>query len=1001
MPYCRAISIPRTNKTDRDALLQFKDKISDDPFGVFSTWNDSIHFCQWQGITCGHRHPRITQLILRSMKLVGSLSPFIGNMSFLQKLDIQNNSFVGEIPPEIGKLYRLKYLDLSNNSFSGQIPANISGCINLEALRLVKNMLVGEVPIAIASMSKLTKVLISLNNLSGNFPEFFGNLTSLVFIIAGHNNFVGRVPASLGRLQNLECLYLGGNGLSGTLPSSIFNISSLVNIEFPQNQLEGSLPLDLGVTLPNLIELNVADNQFIGPIPAAISNATNLMDLSITINKFSGNVPTVEKLNQLQWIVASYNQLGSDAPCDLKFLDSINSTSLQVLDISDNNFRGILPESIGNLSSQINRMSIENNRLSGNIPSSIGNLQGLELLSMGNNKFTGNIPDTIANLIELKYFSADMNKLTGNIPSSIGNLTELMELILNGNNLQGRIPPSIGRCQKLVGLDLSQNTLIGILPSQFFTISSLSIYLDLSENQLSGSLPEEIGTLKNLGAFGIFGNKLSGEIPSSLGRCTSLEVLYLDNNLFEGHISSFLSSLNGLQFLDLSSNNFSGPVPTFLEHFQLQYLNLSFNNFEGEVPSKGVFLNTSATSLEGNNKLCGGMPILDLPSCSTSIGKRGSSTYIIIAVTCGIVAALILLSLLMTFYWLRRKNSKASLETPSIVGFQQVSYKDIVKATDGFNSSNLIGVGGFGSVYKGTLGDDNKIVAFKVFDLKQRGASKSFMAECEVLKNIRHRNLVKILTACSSVDFQGNEFKALIYEFMENGSLEEWLHPYLAPNGTQRQRLSFVQRLNIAFDVACAVDYLHHQGQNEVIHCDLKPSNILLDAQMNGHVGDFGLARIFPNAIGDLLASQTSSIGLKGTIGYAPPEYGMGSEVSKDGDVYSYGVLLLEIFTGKRPTHNEFKDALNLHDYCAAALPERVADIVDQQLLFCEIEESSIADTLSNQRSISAHVQECLVMIFEIGVACSAELPRERMKIGDAEARLRSLKERVNKMGFS
>ncbi|KAK3409710.1 hypothetical protein EUGRSUZ_J01806, partial [Eucalyptus grandis] len=893
----------------------------------------------------------ITQLILRSMKLVGSLSPFIGNMSFLQKLDIQNNSFVGEIPPEIGKLYRLKYLDLSNNSFSGQIPANISGCINLEALRLVKNMLVGEVLIAIASMSKLTKVLISLNNLSGNFPEFFGNLTSLVFIIAGHNNFVGR---------------------------------------FPQNQLEGSLPLDLGVTLPNLIELNVADNQFIGPIPAAISNATNLMDLSITINKFSGNVPTVEKLNQLQWIVASYNQLGSDAPCDLKFLDSINSTSLQVLDISDNNFSGILPESIGNLSSQINRMTIENNRLSGNIPSSIGNLQGLELLSMGNNKFTGNIPDTIANLIELKYFSADMNKLTGNIPSSIGNLTELMELILNGNNLQGRIPPSIGRCQKLVGLDLSQNTLIGILPSQIFTISSLSIYLDLSENQLSGSLLEEIGTLKNLGALGIFGNKLSGEIPSSL-----------DNNLFEGHISSFLSSLNGLQFLDLSSNNFSGPVPTFLEHFQLQYLNLSFNNFEGEVPSKGVFLNTSATSLEGNNKLCGGMPILDLPSCSTSIGKRGSSTYIIIAVTCGIVAALILLSLLMTFYWLRRKNSKASLETPSIVGFQQVSYKDIVKATDGFNSSNLIGVGGFGSVYKGTLGDDNKIVAFKVFDLKQRGASKSFMAECEVLKNIRHRNLVKILTACSSVDFRGNEFKALIYEFMENGSLEEWLHPYLAPNGTQTQILSFVHRLNIAFDIACAVDYLHHQGQNEVIHCDLKPSNILLDAQTNGHVGNFGLARIFPNAIGDLLASQTSSIGLKGTIGYAPPEYGMGSEVSKDGDVYSYGVLLLEIFTGKRPTHNEFKDALNLHDYCAAVLPERVADIVDQQLLFCEIEESSIADTLSNQRSISAHVQECLVMIFEIGVACSAELPRERMKIGDAEARLRSLKERVNKMGFS
>ncbi|KAK3430049.1 hypothetical protein EUGRSUZ_E01607, partial [Eucalyptus grandis] len=974
------------NKTDRDALLQFKDKISDDPFGVFSTWNDSIHFCQWYGITCGRRHPRITHLILRSGKLVGSLSPFIGNLSFLQKLDIQNNNFVGKVPREIGNLYRLKYLGLSNNSFSGQIPANISGCKNLEALRLGHNMLVGEVPIAIASMSKLIIFSVHLNNLSGKFLEFFGNLTSLVCISATYNNFVGRVPASLGRLQNLENLFVAVNGLYGTLPSSLFNISSLVNFEFSTNQLEGSLPSDLGVTLPNLVSLNVADNQFTGPIPTSISNATKLALLIIETNKFSGNVPTMEKLNQLQCISISSNQLGSGVQGDLKFLESINCTSLEALAVNDNNFGGTLPESIGNFSSQLNLIWIENNRLSGNIPSSIGNLRGLERLNMGNNEFTGSIPNTIGNLIKLKKLVVEMSKLTGNIPSTIGNLTELLILILKRSNFQGRIPSSIGKCRNLIAIDLSENNLSGLIPSQAFTISSLSIFFDLSENQLRGSLPEEISTLKNLAALYVHGNELSGKIPSSLSRCTSLVELHMQNNLFEGNISSFLSSLNGLQYIDLSSNNFSGPVPKFLEKFQLQYLNLSFNNFEGEVPSKGVFQNTSATSLKGNDKLCGGMPILDLPNCSTSQGKRGSSTSrnVIIAVICGIVAALILLLLLMMFYWLRRKKNEASLETPSIRGFQQVSYEDIVKATDGFNSSNLIGMGGFGSVYKGTLVDENKLMAVKVFDLKQRRASKSFMAECEVLKSIRHRNLVKILTACSSVDFQGNEFKALVYEFMENGSLEEWLHLNLAPNGTPRHMLSFVQRLNIAFDIACAVDYLHHQCQIAVIHCDLKPSNILLDAKMNGHIGDFGLARIFPNGTGDLPASQTSSIGLKGTIGYAPPEYGMGSKVSKDGDVYSYGILLLEIFTGKRPTHDLFKDALNLCNYCAAALPERVADIVDQQLLFYGKEEPSIADTMSNQRSMSAHVQECLVMIFEIGVACSAELPQERIKISDA-----------------
>ncbi|XP_030447879.1 probable LRR receptor-like serine/threonine-protein kinase At3g47570 [Syzygium oleosum] len=776
----------------------------------------------------------------------------------------------------------------------------------------------------------------------------------------------------------------------------------LVIVQFPDNQLEGSLPPDLGVTLPNLTVLNVANNSFTGPIPASISNATNLMRLTIPKNKFSGNVPPLEKLNQLQWISISFNQLGSGAQGDLKFLESVNSTSLELLAININNFGGTLPESIGNLSSQLRIMSFAKNQLFGNSPSSIGNLRGLEVLHMGYNKFTGSIPDTIGNLIKLKEFQAQMNKLTGNIPSTIGNLTELMELIFNENKLQGSIPPSIGKCQKLVGIALSRNNLSGIIPSQAFTISSLSMYFVLSDNQFSGSLPEELGRLNSLAILDVHGNELSGIIPSSLSRCTSLVELHMQNNLFEGNISSFLSSLNGLQYIDLSSNNFSGPIPTFLEKFQLQYLNLSFNNFEGEVPSKGVFLNTSAISLEGNNKLCGGMLSLDLPSCSTSKGKQGLSTsrYVIITVTCGIVAVLILLLLLMTFYWSRRKNGKASVETPSIGGFQQVSYEDIVKATDGFNSSNLIGVGSFGSVYKGNLADENKIVAVKVFDLKQRGACKSFTAECEVLKNIRHRNLVKILTACSSGDFQGNEFKALVYEFMENGSLEEWLHPNLAPDGTQRHRLSFVQRLNIAFDVSCAVDYLHHQCQTAVIHCDLKPSNILLDARMNGHVSDFGLARIFPNAIGGLPASQTSSIGLRGTIGYAPPEYGMGSEVSKDGDVYSYGVLLLEIFTGKRPTHDMFKDALNLHDYCMAALPERVADIADHPLLFCETEESSIAETLRNQRNIRAHVQEWLVMIFEIGVACTAQLPRDRMKISDVVSRLRALKQKVDKMGF-
>ena len=193
----------------------------------------------------------------------------------------------------------------------------------------------------------------------------------------------------------------------------------------------------------------------------------------------------------------------------------------------------------------------------------------------------------------------------------------------------------------------------------------------------------------------------------------------------------------------------------------------------------------------------------------------------------------------------------------------------LLKATDGFSSTNLIGVGSFGSVYKGNLGEDGSIVAIKVLNIQRQGASRSFISECDAMKNIRHGNLVKIITSCSSVDFQGNDFKALVYEFMPNGSLENWLHVDLETNVTQVEirNLNILQRINMAIDVACALDYLHHHCPMPVVHCDLKPSNILFDCDMTAHVGDFGLAKLLSKLT---IPKQSSSIGIRGTIGYTP-----------------------------------------------------------------------------------------------------------------------------------
>ncbi|XP_065847227.1 putative receptor-like protein kinase At3g47110 isoform X1 [Euphorbia lathyris] len=439
----------------------------------------------------------------------------------------------------------------------------------------------------------------------------------------------------------------------------------------------------------------------------------------------------------------------------------------------------------------------------------------------------------------------------------------------------------------------------------------------------------------------------------------------MQHNIFQGSIPSTFSSLMGIQFIDLSHNNLTGPIPGYLERIKLLYLNLSFNSFDGEVPTKGLFGNSSVISVAGNARLCGGIPELLLPKCPSKETKKQKFSALFLSAI--ITGCCLFLGLTILFCWLRKKRrdriSVTSLKEP----YPQISYDQILRATDGFSPSNLIGVGGFGSVYKGSIRENGELAAIKVLNLQRRGASRSFVAECEALRNIRHRNLVKITTSCSSIDFQGNHFKALVYEYMANGSLEKWLHEI-------DQKLNFRSRLNIAIDVACALDYLHHQCQEPIIHCDLKPSNVLLDNEMTGHVGDFGLAKILLQETTN--PNESSSIGVKGTIGYAAPEYGLGGEVSREGDVYSYGILLLEIMTGKRPTDSIFENGLNLHIFAMNALSDQnVMEIVDPTIVRDDKNE------VTNDQNAGRILEECISSMVEIGVACSMDSPIDRMEM--------------------
>uniref|UniRef100_A0A0E0M1D3 non-specific serine/threonine protein kinase n=1 Tax=Oryza punctata TaxID=4537 RepID=A0A0E0M1D3_ORYPU len=983
---------------------------------LFADWNDNnTDVCGFTGVACDRRRQHVVGLQLSNMSINGSIPPALAQLPHLRYLNLSDNQISGAVPAFLSNLTQLLELDISKNQLSGAIPPSFGNLTQLRELDISRNQLSGAIPPSFGNLTNLEILDMSINVLTGRIPEELSNIGKLGGLNLGQNNLVGSIPTSFTQLKNLFYLSLEKNFLSGSIPAAIFtNCTKMGVFDLGDNNITGEIPGDASGNLSGTFAvLNLYSNSLTGRLPRWLANCTLLYLLDVENNSLTDELPTaiISGKQSLTYLHLSNNVkfTSDDGNTNLEsffvavsnctsmleieagalgiggrlpsFLGSLLPPNMSHLNLELNAIEGPIPADIGDVIN-ITLMNLSSNLLNGTIPASICRLPNLQRLDLSNNSLTGPVPACISSATSLGELDLSSNALSGSIPSSIGNL-KLSYLSLHRNQLSGEIPASLGQHLGIVRLDLSSNRLTGEIPDAVAGIVQMS--LNLSRNLLGGRLPRGLSRLQLAEVIDLSWNNLTGAIFPELGACAELQVLDLSHNSLTGVLPSSLDGLESIERLDVSDNSLTGEIPqTLTKCTTLTYLNLSDNDFTGVVPTAGVFANFTSMSYLGNPRLCGAV-------LRRRCGRRHrwyqSRKFLVVMCICAAVLAFVLTILcavsirkirerLATVREEFRRGRRGGGGSSPVMKykFPRITYRELVEATEEFSPDRLVGTGSYGRVYRGTL-RDGTMVAVKVLQLQSGNSTKSFNRECQVLKRIRHRNLMRIVTACSLPDF-----KALVLPFMANGSLERCLYA-----GSPAE-LSLVQRVNICSDIAEGMAYLHHHSPVKVIHCDLKPSNVLINDDMTALVSDFGISRLVMSVGGvanaaDVGASTANM--LCGSIGYIPPEYGYGSNPTTKGDVYSFGVLVLEMVTRKKPIDDMFDAGLSLHKWVKNHYHGRADAVVDPALA------RMVRDQTPEVRRMS---DVAIGELLELGILCTQESAAVRPTMMDAADDLDRLK---------
>ncbi|XP_010244582.1 PREDICTED: probable LRR receptor-like serine/threonine-protein kinase At1g06840 isoform X3 [Nelumbo nucifera] len=584
---------------------------------------------------------------------------------------------------------------------------------------------------------------------------------------------------------------------------------------------------------------------------------------------------------------------------------------IQVLDFMWNEITGNIPKEIGNITS-LELLLLNGNKISGSLPAEIGYLPNLDRLQVDQNQLSGPIPNSFSNLNRIKHLHLNNNSLSGQIPPELSKLSSLLHLLLDNNNLSGYLPPELSNILDLRILQLDNNHFNeSEIPASYKNMSKL-VKLSLRNCSLQGAIPD-LSSIPHLHYLDLSWNELTGSIPSNKlsDRITTID---LSHNHLNGSIPANFSVLPHLQRLSLENNLLSGSVPSTIwenmtftssASLTLDLRNNSLSNILGDLhPPTNVSIRLQGNPVCNNvNKrnmvqFCqsearGEETLVNFGPQGSMISKRTLALLLFGAITCAIMipAAIAMLIAKRKFRHHPSLSSKhlSSKISIKIDGVKVFKFKEMVLATDNFNISTQVGQGGYGKVYKGIL-EDNTVVAIKRAEEGSLQGQKEFLTEIELLSRLHHRNLVSLIGYCVE---QGEQM--LIYEFMPNGTLRDWLCV------KAKERLSFGMRLHIALGSARGILYLHTEANPPIYHRDIKASNILLDSKLNAKVADFGLSRLAPVPDEEGMMPGHISTIVKGTPGYLDPEYLLTHKLTDKSDVYSLGVVFLELLTGMRP----------------------------------------------------------------------------------------------------